>query len=227
MKIQHFFGDAKTCTVDRYSQEFREFCTTLASHNNLQNITVLNQTHSSNGLCIAQPITPLSLYETDGDYLITNQKNIGIGILTGDCLPVILHDQKNGVTAAVHAGWRGSVQGIVKKVVEKMTHTYNTNTADLHVLFGPSAQICCYEVQNDFINQIPETSFHNHIIVERDNKLFFDNSRYNQLLLQSLGISPDNIDTTNNICTICNTMFHSYRRDKEKALRQLSLTWIS
>ena len=51
------------------------------------------------------------------DAIITNQKKLPIGILTADCVPILLHDSKKNFIAAVHAGWKGAFKGIINKVI--------------------------------------------------------------------------------------------------------------
>src|SRR5579872_6450376 len=78
----------------------------------LQSLSFLHQTHSAHGYAIDKKhsIAPFSL---DGDYLITNEKSQGIGIMTADCLPVICYDKHAQAIGIAHAGWRGAVDGVV------------------------------------------------------------------------------------------------------------------
>ena len=53
-----------------------------------------------------------------GDAIITNIKKIPIGVLTADCAPVLLYDEKQNLISAIHAGWKGAYKGIVPKVIK-------------------------------------------------------------------------------------------------------------
>lgn len=110
-------------------------------------LSLLNQTHGTAGVQIIK--TDIS-FTADGDYMITNQTGAGLGILTADCVPLILYDSKNQAIATIHAGWRGAVAGIVPKAVEHMQSVYQTDARDVRVFVGPSAKVCCYQVQEDF-----------------------------------------------------------------------------
>src|SRR5579872_6933735 len=73
----------------------------------LQDLILLKQTHSTQGIVLSDPL-PAS-FAHEGDYLITSFKNVGIGILTADCLPVVAVDTSKAIVGIAHAGWRGAV----------------------------------------------------------------------------------------------------------------------
>ncbi|MFH1831520.1 MAG: polyphenol oxidase family protein [bacterium] len=251
-----FFGDKHTCPVDWRTPEFHTCCIELAQKLGATHLIALKQVHGTDGLCIdntskllqdknnvqSQDITNtpqsieknvhISLYKTSGDYLITNQKNVAIAVVTADCLPIIIHDSINNAVAVIHAGWPGTVTGITEKALRAMQEAFGTDPAQVHVYFGPSAKTCCYEVQENFyakFSPIPAKQLA-HIeqsIISRDNKLFFDNPGCNKLILHACGVPEAHIHTEHNICTICHHEYHSYRRDKENALRQLTMTTIT
>ena len=161
----------------------------------------------------------------DGDYFITNVLKIGLGVGTADCLPIIFFDPVNRVIAAAHAGWKGSVQGIAPIVLRRMQLEFGVQPSDVCVWFGPSANVCCYEVQPDFQKNL----FHDFValtIERRDEKIFFSNVRYNELLLLQAGVAHNNIDLKFNYCTICNARFHSRRNDGALYVGQSSVAWL-
>ena len=53
----------------------------------------------------------------EADAIITNKKKLPIAVLTADCVPILLYDNKNNMIAAIHAGWKGAYKGIIKKVI--------------------------------------------------------------------------------------------------------------
>ncbi len=113
----------------------------------LKNICFLNQTHSTQGFLVNDQIPA---FDIDGDFLITTKKNLGIGVMAADCLPIAIYDMQHHVAAIVHAGWRGSIAGVAPAAIMKMQEMYNSHTQDLQLFFGPSALPCCYEVKQDF-----------------------------------------------------------------------------
>lgn len=251
-----FFGDKHTCPIDWRTPEFHTYCIELAQKLGVKHLIAHKQVHGTDGTCIWKPVVysrapslikptlqestekllheisgTVSLYEREGDYLITNQKSVALTVLTADCLPIIIHDEKNQAVAAIHAGWPGTVAGITEKALYAMQEAFNTDPAQIQVYFGPSAKTCCYEVQENFytkFNPIPAEQLARitQSIIKHNNKLFFDNPGCNKLILQACGVQETNIHTEHNTCTICHHEYYSYRREKENAFRQLTITWM-
>ncbi len=183
---------------------------------NLPKSIFIHQTHGTDGIIVSdnQMFDP---FTHQGDFLITNQPNIPLGILTADCLPVILYDPVNHAIAIAHAGWKGSLAGIVTVVIDKLTSTFAMQLENLQVFLGPSAHACCYEVSPDFGEQAHKPAILKKSIVSRGNKVFFDNLCYTYNVLNEAGILPENVSMVYASCTICNLSFCSYRRDKEQS----------
>jgi polyphenol oxidase len=227
-----FFGDKYTCPVGHKTPAFKNFCDILRQQLELNHIVFQHQVHGVDGWIITQPeqlTQPVILYERDGDFLITNQPNVGIGVLTADCLPIVFYVPGKNIIAVAHAGWRSSVARIASIVIETLQQKYNIAPADVHVLFGPSAKSCCYEVSADFVKNLSPFAFADQVITKHDGKLFFDNPLFNKLLLIQAGVPVANINENNNLCTICNRQFHSYRRtvDKENYYEaQATIIWL-
>ena len=81
-----------------------------------------------------------------GDASTTNRPGLLLAVQTADCVPILLVDLKKRAVAAVHAGWRGTLQRIVAKAIGKMHMQFGTKPADLLGAIGPSIGGCCYEV---------------------------------------------------------------------------------
>jgi YfiH family protein len=96
------------------------------------------------------------------DASITNQAGLLLGVQTADCVPILLVDTKKRSIAAVHAGWRGTLQRIVTKTIGKMQMQFGTKPADLLAAIGPAIGGCCYEVGTEvaaqFKSQFPNAS---------------------------------------------------------------------
>lgn len=90
--------------------------------------------------------TPQEIRKMQGDGLITNQPNVILAVLTADCLPVLLIDEKQKAIAAIHAGRNGTMVSIVEKAIEKMGSLFGTAPKNLLVGIGPGIKKCCYEV---------------------------------------------------------------------------------
>ena len=81
---------------------------------NFKKIILLNQIHSNKFHFIDKNLK-LKKNNFEGDALITNKKEFPIAILTADCVPILIYDEKEKMIAAIHAGWKGAFKGIIKK----------------------------------------------------------------------------------------------------------------
>lgn len=158
----------------------------------------------------------------DGDYkmdaLVSDVAGVLLGAKTADCVPVLLGDTKTGAFAAVHAGWRGTINSIVPKAIEQMREKFGTNSQDLIAAIGPAASGACYEVGADVIEEFkqnfPET-YTELFTPTRENHAFVDLFKANREQLINSGVSPENIYTAP-FCTMTRTdLFFSYRVEKK------------
>ena len=95
-----------------------------------------HQVHGSRVAIINRP--DMTREDLEGyDAFITNLSGVAIGVRTADCVPVLLYDPKNRVIAAVHSGWKGTVQMISRKVIGIMEDSYGTKPEDLLAAIGP------------------------------------------------------------------------------------------
>lgn len=191
----------------------------IAQKNNLSRLSLLNQTHGIEGIRVNH--TDFS-FNHNGDYLITNQPDIGLGVLTADCVPLVLYDTKNHALAVVHAGWRGAVSRIVPKTIEHMHRDFSTQPKDLQLFIGPSAKLCCYEVQADFVQHIDST-FYNHVMITKYGRWYFDTIKLIELQMKQMGIAEITTDKNFNFCTMCDERFFSHRRQHINAGRQITI----
>ena len=141
-----------------------------------------------------------------GDALVTDAPGLWVGVRTADCVPILLADSRRRLVAAVHAGWRGTVAGIVGKAIEKM----GSDARDLHAVLGPAIGICCYEVGE-------EVASHFGPPIRRHLDLLAANCEH----LVAAGVPRQQVDAAAP-CTKCGDDFHSYRRDGERAGRMVS-----
>jgi purine-nucleoside/S-methyl-5'-thioadenosine phosphorylase / adenosine deaminase len=81
-----------------------------------------------------------------GDASTTKLPGLLLAVQTADCVPILLVDPTNRAVAAIHAGWRGTLQRIVAKAVGQMQMQFGTKPAGLLAAIGPSIGGCCYEV---------------------------------------------------------------------------------
>jgi len=88
-----------------------------------------------------------------GDASATNRSGLLLAVQTADCVPILLADLKRRAIAAVHAGWRGTLQRIVAKTIGKMQMQFGSRPADMLAAIGPSIGGCCYEVGTEVASE--------------------------------------------------------------------------
>ncbi|MBS1112231.1 MAG: hypothetical protein H6Q95_523 [Nitrospirae bacterium] len=154
------------------------------------------------------------------DAVITNKKGILIGVQVADCVPVLLYDKEKSVIAAVHAGWRGTAQEILKGTIRAMKERFDSSPDKILVAIGPSIRKCCYEVGDEVETSVRNATGEGDYYIKKGNKRFIDLSSANKIQALSMGIPEDNIWQSEE-CTFCNPeKFHSYRYTKKSAGRQ-------
>ena len=155
------------------------------------------------------------------DGYVTKENDLPIGIKTADCVPILLEarNEKDEVLAisAVHAGWRGTAEKIVENAVLKLCKL-GAQKERIYVAIGPCIDECCYEVGNDFAEQIEEklgVNYKNKFVLSKpDGKYMANLKGMNFEILTSLGVPAQNIDLCS-YCTYCNEeLFYSHRRQK-------------
>ncbi|MBU4269695.1 peptidoglycan editing factor PgeF [Candidatus Dependentiae bacterium] len=220
-----YFGDIKDDCVKSDGNYNIDYFEKTGSTLNLEKLVFLKQVHGNSGVCVDQNFLEknMLLFELTGDYIVTNKRNIGIGVLTADCLPVVFYDPVHHALGIVHSGWRGAISNIIENCVEKMRELYQTNTKDLTVYFGACANVCCYEIQADFFKNLETISFFEDVIIKKEDKMFFDLSKLVAMKLMELGVLKQEINFSYNNCTICDERFHSYRRNQGGVGRQSTI----
>ena len=168
-----------------------------------------------------EPDFNLEVYDkTDG--LITNKKDIALATTNADCILLLFFDPVNKVIANVHSGWRGTIQRISVKTVQKMVNKFNCKPENIICCICPSIRKCHFEVEND-VKEIFEKEFkdlkieQNNDIMEKQKdkeKWNIDTVLINKILLKQEGLKQENI-IDSGICSVCNSKYiNSYRKDK-------------
>ena len=105
-------------------------------------IATLRQMHGSEILTVGDEAGERG--EADG--LATDRPGVALGVLTADCVPILLVAPQERVVAAVHAGWRGTLAGIVVAAVRHLERGFGVSPTQLQAALGPAIGPCCYEV---------------------------------------------------------------------------------
>lgn len=151
--------------------------------------------------------------ESKFDALVSNLQGILVGVKTADCVPVLLGDAKTKSFAAVHAGWRGTVDSIVVNAIEKMRENFGTRAEDLICAIGAAATCKNYEIGQDVIEAF-EGKFSTSgklFTPTREGHALINLHRANREQLENAGVRAENIFTAP-LCTMERTdLFFSYR----------------
>ena len=151
-----------------------------------KNIFLVSQFHSNKFIYIDEKYKKKK--KPKADAIITNQKYLPIGILTADCAPILIYDQKIKMVAAIHAGWRGAFKGIINKVIKFMIKK-GCNSKNMIAVMGPSISQKNYEVRDDFKKKFIKKNKKNYLFFKSNKqKLYFDLAKYIHSSLKSINI---------------------------------------
>lgn len=217
-------------------KSYKKICKEIGSK--YRNIVKPRQCHTNNVAVVENKtniFTPdfnLEKYkETDG--LVTDKKNMVLSTTNADCILLLLFDPVKKVIANVHSGWKGTLKRIVVQAINKMINEFGCNPKDIICCICPSIRKCHFEVSQDVKDEFQNefgtlegntyvdekgnkaTIKLNDIIEEKQEKWNIDTVLINKILMQNIGLTPENI-IDSGICSMCNpNLIHSYRTEKE------------
>ena len=170
------------------------------------------------------------------DASITTQSKKVCVVLTADCLPILVTDKTGSFVAAIHAGWRGVENGVIKDTIASS----GSNPQDILAYIGPAICQNHFEVGGEVLEQFVKLDPKNaDFFIKNDSFMSYSGSTYGstsnkyncdlagiaKLQLINLGLSEHNIYLSN-LCTYCNDdLFYSYRK-QNKTGRFASLIWL-
>lgn len=154
------------------------------------------------------------------DAVVTKRKDILIGIQVADCTPILLFDTKKHVIGAVHAGWRGTAEEILKKTVQTMMDRFYSLPTDIVVAIGPAIRWGCYGVGHEVIEAVSRVTGAGDYMIEKGGKYCLDLPAVNKCQAVSSGVPVENIWVSDE-CTFCLPgKYFSYRYAKGTTGRQ-------
>lgn len=209
---------------DKALEDYKLLCDSI--HSEYKNIIKPNQNHTKNvkvvkkKINIDKPDINLNKYnETDG--LITNKKDLILSTTNADCILMLLFDPVKKVIGNIHSGWRGTIQRISVKTIDKMVEEYNCNPEDIICCICPSIRKCHFEVEEEvkemFENEFKDLGQKEEFIEEKINKEKWniDTVLINKIILERRGVRRENIIDCG-ICSVCHSnLIHSYRIEKQ------------
>ena len=169
-------------------------------------LILMHQTHSNKVVEITKKNYKRIIV---ADAMITQMRNLAIGVVTADCVPIIFCDNKSQVAGCIHAGWKGAFSGIVESTIHKVRKLNLKNK--IYASVGPCIGNKSYEVDNKFYKKFVSKSWKNKIYFKEKNKTkkLFNLRKFVTDKLLKLGVKVDHInkDTFSE-----KSNFFSYRR---------------
>lgn len=194
-----------------YEENLKNFKKTLGIESNF--IVFPKQKHTKNVRIVSDQFE--NLEETDG--LITNNKDLFLGIVTADCLPIIFFDKSKEIISVIHAGYKGILNGIFEETFLKLK-SLGSDPGNILVGVGPGIGPCCYNVLLERIDQFKGLSPQiDNFYIQKNNEYFLDLFAISSQILHNNGIRETNLEIER-ICTKCNMdKFFSYRGNNRKS----------
>mgnify|MGYP001268480242 FL=1 len=140
-------------------------------------IFLVKQIHSNKYIFLKNNLN-VKTRSVSADAIICEKKGMPIGILTADCVPILIYDKEKKMIAAIHAGWRGAYKGIIQKVINKML-SKGCDQKNMIVAIGPCISIKNYEVKKKFKEKfIKKDRFNSKFFKVKKNKIYFNLLNY-------------------------------------------------
>jgi hypothetical protein len=170
--------------------------------------------------CRAQPVP-----EADG--VVANEAGVTVGVVTADCVPVLVGSRSGQAVAALHAGWRGLACGVVASGIDALCQFVRAE--DLVAVVGPHIGPCCYEVDAPVLESLEECFDRDlapALRPARAGHAYLDLGALAGRALERAGLPRAAVKNLPDTCTYCQPeRFHSFRRDGARAGRLTH--WIS
>ena len=198
--INPYCGDEQ----DAIKNNFTALCRELSINENC--FVLPHQVHKTEILIIDKDFMQLDCWQRKKrlesiDALITKEQDICIAVSTADCVPILLYSSEYRIAAAVHAGWRGTLNNIAGKTVATMTDKLGADPSKISAIIGPSISQEAFEVGAEVYEQFENKAFDMHEIATHINgKWHIDLWKANAMQLEAPGIRHENIHKAN-ICT--------------------------
>jgi hypothetical protein len=202
----------------------------------------LHQIHSDIIHIVHSTDSEPSVDAPKADALITNDPGLLLVVQVADCVPILLADKKRRAIAAIHAGWRGTLQRIAEKALGRMQMEFGTRPRDVIAALGPGIGQCCFEVGPEVVaeyaakfpearewfkglfdslargdndpNWLPWLTMRPPGHQPPEPRAHLDLIAANRSILSAAGVPSGNIFSSD-FCTACRTdLFFSFRRER-------------
>ena len=191
-------------------------------------VYMVKQVHSDRVHLLSDPaLSGNDIAGVEADAIVTVLAGKPIGVLTADCIPVIVYDARLHVLGVVHAGRKGTSENILSKTVGVLRDTYGSHPENIIVAMGPGIGGCCYEVDEICVKPFKEKfrRWDGFVKKSAGGKFMLDLFLANKEDGLNAGVCPENIFLSGK-CTACQVdRFFSYRKEG-KTGRLLTLAML-
>jgi len=227
-------GDSPSCVTENRTRLFK------ALNRSVNSVFDVWQVHGVEVVCSDHP-RPLDQTHQKADAILTDNPDVTLFMRFADCVPIFLHDPHKKVVGLVHAGWKGTMKGVISRSVEVMIEQYGSNPAEILAAIGPSIGPDHYEIGEDVVAQVqaafgkasqqfmrkiqgvpsPEAQG---IQSNGEDRFKLDLWQANYYLLQQAGVKKI---IFSGICTACHLEdWYSHRAENGKTGRFGAVIWL-
>jgi len=184
----------------------------------VERIFFATQVHGAHAARVRAGDALAAIGAIEADALYGGDAGLALGAYVADCIPALVADPRTGAFAAVHAGWRGTVAGVLPAAVRRLVGELGARAEDLRVALGPAIGVCCFEVGDEVVAAVeqivPGAAAAGAIRSGPRGRAHVDLKQVNRMLLEGEGVLASGIDAGPE-CTSCDrARFFSYRRDR-------------
>jgi YfiH family protein len=178
-------------------------------------ILLVSQVHRAD-VAVARRNRVNAWVRPEADVMVSDDPSSAIGVRVADCAPVLLADRRTHAVAAVHAGWRGTVQRAATAAVEALQKEFGSNPPDLIAAIGPCLGPCCGEVGDEVVQAFRDAG-HDSTAIARwfsagpSGRSHVDLWRANADQLEAAGVLPEQIHVAGLCTKTYSDVLHSHR----------------
>ncbi|HET8706943.1 MAG TPA: peptidoglycan editing factor PgeF [Pseudomonadales bacterium] len=149
------------------------------------------QVHGTEVICTREP-RPLDGLHQKADAILSDSPDITLFMRFADCVPIFLYDPTKKVGGVVHAGWRGTVDGVAAEAVKTMKANYGSRPEEILAGIGPSICVDHYEIGKDpsLVSRIKDVFNHHasQVLKNVNGSTHFNLQQANQIVLEAVGV---------------------------------------
>lgn len=213
LNLSHRVGD----DPDRVSENLGRFASSIGF--DPDRLFTVSQVHGRTVATLDASSRAEAFASLEADAILSDVPGTAVAVRTADCVPILLASIDSKAAAAVHAGWRGIVAGVVPFAVRALFEHHGIGPDRVLAAIGPCIGPCCYDVGSEVADAFAGAGLESAII--RSEAVRVDLGAAVRMQLLASGLDPAQVDGIE-ACTRCDpARFFSYRRDGEQSGRHL------